>query len=54
MEQTTSLFCCFPAGDELDAEENFRTAEIGSTTCFLLLTGFVLLSAIYAYRYWEF
>jgi len=39
----------FP-GDELEVEENFRTAEIGSATCFLLLTGFLLLSAIYVYR----
>jgi len=43
--------CCWCPGDELEAEENFRTAEIGSATCILLLTGFVILSAIYAYRF---
>ena len=44
--------CC--SGDELEAEENFRTAEIGSATCFLLLTGFLLVSAVYIYRYFSF
>jgi len=46
---TTLLLWC--PGDELEAEENFHTAEIGSATCFLLFTGVLILTAIYVYRY---
>ena len=50
MEHRLLLVCWCP-GDQLEAEENFRTAEIRSATCILLLTGFLVLSAIYAYRF---